>query len=335
MRRRAPSRARAACRAVLVAIGVVAASSVGVDAPAQERVRTIGVILPGGHFEPAVEGLREGIGAAGSRDARPPTLAVRDSEGDLKQVEAAAREFERAGVDLLVVFSTTPTLAARRVTSSVPIVFAIGSDPTTVGLAESTARPGGRLTGIHYLATDLTAKRLEILRELMPRLRSVLTFHNPANPVATASLAIARTAGQRLGVEVRATPVRSIEEIGASLDRLREAEADAYFFISDAMVTSQGPRIIERATALRMPTMTSADLDMVRKGAIAGYGTSERALGRLTARYVVRILAGSPPGELPIEAIDVPMLAINVGAAASLGIIIPPALLANADEVIE
>jgi putative tryptophan/tyrosine transport system substrate-binding protein len=334
MRRRATIGAPAFRRAALVAIALVAALSVGIESPAQERVRTIGVVLSGSMSETAAEGLREGLETAVSRGGPPPTLDVRNSEGDLKRVEAAARELERAGVDLLVVFSTTPTLAARRATNSVPIVFAIGSDPTTVGLAESTARPGGRLTGLHYLSQDLTAKRLEILHELMPRLRRVVTFHNPENRVATASVTLARDAGRRLNIEVRATPVRSIEEIRASLARLREEDADAYFFIADAMVSTQSARIIERATTLHLPTM-AWNLDMVRHGAIAGYGFSPRAIGRLTAGYVARILAGSRPADLPIEEVDVPALVINAGAAAKLGIVVPPALLANADEVIE
>jgi putative tryptophan/tyrosine transport system substrate-binding protein len=213
-------------------------------------------------------------------------------------------------------------------------VFSAGSDPVAMGLVASMPKPGGRLTGVHFLSAELTAKRLGLLRELLPALRRIVTFHNPANPVARLALEEARSATRLLGIDLVDHPVASLADIRARLALLGAAHADAFFFVSDSMVTSHGALIAETATAVKLPTM-AYELELVAKGALAGYGLNYREVGRLTAKYVSRILSGAPPSDLPVETMSQPGLAINLKTARALGLEIPPNILARADEVIE
>ena len=250
-------------------------------------------------------------------------------------IRAAARALEREErVDLIVALATSVALAAKQSTENVPIVFVTGSDPAALGLVDTLARPGGRLTGIHSISSDLTSKRLEFLREIMPTVQRVLTFYSPGNSTAVSAVELARDAVRRLGINLVEQAVTSTEEIHERLRALSATDAEAYFFGSDAMVNSQGSLILERANALRM-AVVAFGLDLVREGALISYGFSYRDLGRRAAVYVSRILAGARPSDLPVEAVSVPALAINLKAAKALGIEIPPTLLARADEVIE
>jgi putative tryptophan/tyrosine transport system substrate-binding protein len=305
---------------------------------AQElKPKRVGVVLPGGPFYAGVEGLRAGLKAAGLEEGRQLSLLVRDTKGDLKAAEAAAKDLERDGVDVIVAIPTSVALATKRATVAVPIVFAAGSDPVAFGLVDSIARPGGRLTGVHFITADLTAKRLEILKELVPTLRRVVIIYNPDNPVnmlAMGAVSLARDAARQLGVDLVERQVTSPQDIQQRLRDLNAADADAFFFIGDPTLLSQIASVLDRLTALRMPTVVIQP-DLVREGALAGYGVSYRDVGRMAAPYVARVLAGAQPGDLPVEDVSRVLLTINLKTAAALGLTIPPSILARADEVIE
>jgi putative tryptophan/tyrosine transport system substrate-binding protein len=305
-------------------------------AHAQTRgLRRIGVIYQGGPYEASIEGLRDGLKAAGLEEGRDVALLVRNVRGDAAAAEAAARALEGDDkVDVIVAISTTAARAAKRATAEVPIVFSIGEDPVALGLVDSMAAPGGRLTGFHALTNDLTAKRLEILREVMPKLRRVVTFYDPRNSVSVSGLAAAREAAGKLGIDVAAHHVTSPQQIRERLRTLAAAEAEAFFFVPGALITSHAALIVEAANALRLPTMP-LELGGVRAGALASYGLDFRESGRRPAVYVARILAGTLPRDLPVEAIDQPALAINLKTAKAIGLDIPQTLLDRADEVIE
>ncbi len=196
-------------------------------------------MIQGDAYDVGVDGLREGLKASGLEEGPRLNLLIRNARGELTAIEAAARALEREdGVDLIVAFATSVALAAKRATANVPIVFVTGSDPAALGLVDTLARPGGRLTGVHSISSDLTSKRLEILRELMPRLRRVVTFYNPGNPSAVSAMELARDAARRLGIDLIEQPVTSTEEIHERLRALSATDAEAYFFGSDAMVNS-------------------------------------------------------------------------------------------------
>jgi putative tryptophan/tyrosine transport system substrate-binding protein len=233
-----------------------------------------------------------------------------------------------------VTFSTSVTVAARRATRDVPVVFAAGADPVQFGLIDSFARPGGRLTGVHFLTADLSEKRIELTREILPNARRVITFYNPANPAAKSANDSARKTAELVGIEWIERHVSSPEEVRERLREIRPADADAYFFVSDSMVIAQDQIIVDAMRDLRIPTV-AYELDLVSRGALAGYGLNYREVGRLMATYVSRILAGTHSGDLPVQTITRIVLAINLKTAKALGITVPPTLLARADEVIE
>jgi putative ABC transport system substrate-binding protein len=322
-------------RLVLAAILILGLLATPLAAEAQQaRVYHIGVILQGGPYSAAIDGLRDGLRELGLEEGKQFLLHVRDVKGDLKSVEAAARSLEEQKVDLIYALATSVTLAAKRATKRVPIVFYAGTDPVAVGLVESFRKPGGRLTGVHGQFNDLTAKRLELLKEMIPRLRRAVTFYNPDNPAAQQSLKLARDAARQLKVELVERPVASVEELRAGLRALRPGDADAFFLVSDAMVVSQEELIIDIARAKRLPTMLSFKGNVAR-GALASYGESYYAVGRVSAKHVQRIFLGAAPGDLPVEQLDRLHFVINLKTAKALGLTIPQSARTRADELIE
>ncbi len=317
-------------------IGVVAggllAAPLATEAQ-QVRVYRVGVILQGGSTLQAVDGLRKGLEELGLEEGKQLILHVREGKGDLKAVEEAARNLEREKVDLIYSVATSVTLAVKRATKTVPIVFSVGGDPVVFGLVESF-QPGGRFTGTYSQTTELTAKRLELLKEMVPRVRRVVTFYDPDNRSAQRGIKDARDAAHQLKVELVEHRVSSVEELRAGLRALGTGEAGAFLSIPDAMVLSQLGLIIDTARAKKWPTMFQ-DRESVVQGGLASYGTSYEALGRLAATYVQRILLGADPGDLPVEQSDRLYFVLNLKTAKALGLTIPPSVLLRADEVIE
>jgi putative ABC transport system substrate-binding protein len=258
---------------------------------------------------------------------------VRDAKGDLKSVETVARGPEEEHVDLIYSLATSVTLAVKQVTKRVPIVFYAGTDPVSVGLVDSFPKPGGRLTGIYGHFTEMTAKRLELLKEMVPRVRRPLVFYNPDNRAAQESLTLARDAARQLDLKLIERPVTSVEELRAGLRALRPGEADALTIVSDAMVVSRQDLLIEAATAKRLPTMLTDRASV--SGALAGMGEPYYRIGRLSAKPIQRVLLGANPGDLPIDQLDRLHFVVNLKTAKALGLTIPRAVLARADEIIE
>jgi putative tryptophan/tyrosine transport system substrate-binding protein len=299
----------------------------------QAKVYRVGVLLPGSAWYETIDGLRVGLRELGFEEGKQFTLAIRDWKGDAKAAEEAARNLEQEKVNLIYATSTGGTIAAKRATADTSIVFAAGTDPVVLGLVESFAKPGGRLTGVHYRVTDLTAKRLEILKEIVPKLRRVVTFYDPRNPVAIESSKLAREAARLLTVELVERQVASSEEFQAGVRALRPGEVDAYFAVSDPMAANQAQLIIDTARVKRLPTMFDF-LSFVIKGGLASYAVSFHEVGRLSAKYVQRILTGVKPKDLPVEGVDKIELVINLKTAKQIGLTIPPNVLARADRVI-
>jgi putative ABC transport system substrate-binding protein len=314
---------------------IIAALGVGATAEAgQAKVYRVGVILQGGWLYQVVDGLRDGLKELGLEEGKHLVLEIRDTKGDLKAVEQVAKSLEREKVNLLYAINTSVTIAVRRATADIPIVFFAGADPVALGLVDSFAKPGGRLTGVHGLVRDLTAKRLEILKDILPKLRRVVTFYDPGNPVARESGGLGRDTARRLRVELVERHVASVEELQKALAALKIGEADAYFFTPDAMVAAQAQLIIDTAKAKKLATMFH-EPSLVAKGALASYGVSFHEAGRLSAKYVQRILTGANPRDLPVEGVQRLELVLNLRTAKEIGLTIPPEVLAKADKVIK
>src|SRR5882724_2483021 len=183
----------------------------------QPKVYRVGVLLPGDAWYEIIDGLRTGLRELGLEEGKQFVLDIRDTKGDAKAAEEAARNLEQEKVNLIYATRTSVTVAAKRATADIPIVFSAGTDPVVLGLVESFAKPGGRLTGVYEPATDLTAKRLEILREIVPKLHRVLAFYDPNNPVATESAKLAREAARQMGIQLVERHFASVKELQARI----------------------------------------------------------------------------------------------------------------------
>ena len=299
----------------------------------QAKTYRIGVLFPGGPLSETVDGLRKGLKELGFEEGKQFTLAIRDTKGDAKATADAARTFEQERVNLIYAIASSVIVAAKEATQNVPIVFTIGTDPVAMGLVNDFSKPGGRLTGVHYLVKDLTAKRLEILKAMLPKTSRVVAFFDPATSVAGAGATLAREEAKRLGLKFIERHVNSIEELRKGLQNLKAGEADVLFYIPDPMVVGQAQFIIETAKSKRLPTMFQ-DESLVAEGGLASYGQNFQEIGRLSAKLVYRILNGTPPRDLRIETIDNVELTINLKTAKELGLTIPPNVLARANKVI-
>lgn len=300
----------------------------------QARVYRVGVIHEGGPSQAVVEGLKDGLKELGFAEGKQYVVEAHDLHGDRSAAAEAARDLERANVDLIYTAATSVTTAVKRSTTKVPIVFAIGEDPVVAGLVESFASPGGRLTGVYNQQAALTAKRLQILKVILPDLHKVVTFYDPSNASASAAAKAAEEAARQLRIDLVERHVMSVEQLRQGMTALRTQDADAYFYVNDAMVTSQSQFIIDTARAKKLPTMFATPT-LCKQGALVCYGVSFHEWGRVSARYVQRILTGADPQSLPVESLSRVELVVNSKTAREIGVTIPQDLLLRADEVIQ
>jgi putative ABC transport system substrate-binding protein len=305
-----------------------------IGAQPADRPYQLGVILEGGPYLAALDGLRSGLKDLGLEEGRHFVLHVHDVKGDPNAVGPAARTLERQKVDLIYAVTTSVTLATRQATTRIPIVFYAGSDPVSAGLVQSFRKPGGRLTGVYSRTVDLTPKRFELLKAILPRLRRVVTFYRRDNAVAVRSVQAMRDVARELKIELLERPVASPDELRAGLRALKPGTADAYLQAGDATIVSQTDLILEIARAKKLPTIFSDETSVVR-GGLACYGLNYRTASRHAAAYVRRVLLGADPGNLPVEQMDEPYTVINLKTARELELTIPPSLLQRVDRVIE
>jgi len=312
----------------------VALTVCGAKADAQQpKVYQVGVIHQGGPYGAVVDGLQDGLRELGFENGKQVRLEIRDTKSDLKLVDEAAKQFERKKVNLIYAVTTSVTTAVKNVTSSTPIIFAVGSDPVASGLVQSFVKPGGRLTGVQYSTTDLTGKRLELLKEIIPKLSRVLTIFNPDNRVSKEAAALARDAAKQLSVRLVVRHASSAEELRQRLESIKAKEADAFFYTTDGMVTSQAKLVIDLTLSKKLPTMFS-EQSLVVMGGLASYGQNFREIGHRSAKFVQKVMTGQNPQDLRIETVDKFELTINLKTAKQIGLTIPPNVLARADKVI-
>ena len=321
-------------RSILVGIAAAILFSVHVAGAQDTKVPRVGVILQGGPWYAIVEGLRDGLRELGLAEGKQFVLDIRDTRGDLKAVEDAAKSLEQQKVNLIYTAATSVSLVAKRVTKNIPIIFVAGTNPVTVKLVESIPAPGGRLTGVYFRSTDLMGKRLELLREIIPNLHRVVTFYNPSNRSAVEAAKEAREAANNLGLDLIERQVASIEDLKKALQAYTAGEADAFISVSDAMVDSQIQLVIDTGKTKNLPTMLY-EPSSVLQGGLATYSADFNEIGRLSAKYVQRVLAGANPALMPVESIDRLMFVINLKTAKQIGLKIPGSILLRADRVIE
>jgi putative ABC transport system substrate-binding protein len=277
-------------------------------------------------------GLRQGLADFGYVVGRNLVLEERYANGDAERVPALIAELLALNIDVLLTPGTPITLAAQRATSTVPVVCVTG-DPVKTGFAASLARPGGNITGLSLLSGDYSAKWLELLKEAAPKVRRVAMLWNPDNLGIINESERMRETAIALGLELIALSVRAAD-IENSLTALEAADLDGLVVTDDPLLEPLLPRMITITAQRRLPAIYAFS-ETVQRGGLMSYSANFFKLWRRAAGYVDRILKGANPAELPIEqAIEV-TLNINLKTAKALGLMIPEALLARADEVIE
>jgi putative ABC transport system substrate-binding protein len=281
-----------------------------------------------------IVGLRDGLQELGYQENKDFVIGVRFTQGNAAELPAAARDLVRHAVDIIVAHGGgSAAKAAQTATQRIPIVFAGVSDPVGLGLVKSFARPGGNLTGIADLETELAPKRMEIFREIVPGLKRVLLVYDATNADAVEKLAIYRDAARRLGLALLERPVRSEEEARAALTGIRKGEADG--LLSPQVLALNIPGLInEIASKQAIPTMFHHSFFTEQAG-LASYSASIHELGRQAARLVDKILKGAKPADLPVEQPTKFELVVNLKTAKALGIKVPQSVLVRADRVIE
>jgi putative tryptophan/tyrosine transport system substrate-binding protein len=276
-----------------------------------------------------VQRLRE----LGWIEDRTVTIEYRWAEGRNEHLAEFAADFVSRKVDVIVTSATPPTVAAKQATSVIPIVFAALGDPVGAGVVKSLARPGGNATGLSLQATDATGKRLSLLGEVIPGLRRLAIMANSDNPSAALEMREAEATARTLGLERVTSEIRRSEDIAPAFDALK-GRAEALYVCNDPLATTSRVRISTLASAARLPTMFIAR-EYVEAGGLMSYGANFQDLYRRTAEIVDKILRGAKPADIPVEQPTKFDLTINLIAAKAVGLTIPPALLARADEVIE
>ena len=277
-------------------------------------------------------GLRKGLADLGYEIGRNIIFEDRYAENDSARVPVLIAELLAQKVDVLVTVGTFATLAARRATATVPIVFASG-DPVKSGVVASLNRPGGNATGISILSSDYSAKWLELMKEALPRLKRVAVLWNPQNPSVVTEVEQMKTAAQALGVDLSAF-VGDAAKIDESLASIANGGFDSLAMTTDPSLEVFTPKVIAFAAEHRLPTIYPFSF-AVAQGGLISYAIDLFDMWRRTAKYIDRILKGAKPADLPVEQATRVELKINLKTARALGVVFPPTLLARADEVIE
>ena len=281
-----------------------------------------------------VQALREGLHELGYVECQNLLLEIRWAEGRPDRLPGLASELLRTGPDVLVTSGSESILTLKRATGVVPIIMATVMDPVALGIAPSLAKPGGNLTGLAILSLALTSKRLQLLKEAVPRLSRVAVLWNPDNSGNALMLREVETASQTLGLHWQGFAVRRPDELAGAFEAILGAQSNGILAIEDSMLVSHRSRIVESVARTRLPAMY-AFRQFVDAGGLMSYGPNIPDSFRRAAVYVDKILKGAKPGDLPIEQPTKFELVINLKTAKALGLTIPPSLLQRADQVIE
>ena len=322
-------------REFIAGLGGAAAWPLAARAQQPGKVPTIGFL---GQGTPAAEGQRfaafvHRLRELGWIESRTVAIEVRWAEGRAERAAEIAAELVRLKIDVIVTSGTPLVAAARQATSIVPIVFAVAGDPVGTGLVASLARPGGNVTGLSVLATDLPGKRIELLREAVPGLQRLAIMGNAGNPVVALEMGEFHTAASALGLQALMLEIRRAEDITPGFEALK-GRAEALYVCQDLLTLTNRVRINTLALGARLPAM-HASREGVEAAGLMSYGPNFPDLYRRAGDYVDKILRGAKPADIPVEQPTKFDLVINLTTAKALGLAVPPSLLARADEVIE
>jgi putative tryptophan/tyrosine transport system substrate-binding protein len=280
------------------------------------------------------EAFRQSLREHGYVEGKDISIEWRSYEGNRDRQRAFADELVRLKVDVIVAVGSGDIQTAKEATSTIPIVMMVGGDPVTSGFVASLARPGGNITGLATLRPELSGKRLELLKEIVPKLSRVAFIASPANRDYTNEKKEVELAAAALAIKMRVLEIKTPKDVETAFQTARKEKADAVLFrVAGPLEAAQRPRIAEFAVKSRLPAMYDSAQN-VEAGGLASYGVSNIDLARRAAIYVDKILKGSKPADLPVEQPTKFEFIINLKSAKQIGLTIPPNVLARADKVI-
>ena len=283
---------------------------------------------------PFMAAFRQGLSEAGYVEGRNLAIEYRWSEGHYDRLPALAADLVGRKVDLIMASSPPSALAAKGATSTIPIVFRGGSDPVGDGLVASLARPGGNLTGVFLVAGELTAKRLELLSELVPRARVIALLVNPNSSTAERVIRDVQEAARTKGLQLHVLKASSETEIDTAFASLVQLHAGALVVGADPFLSSRREQLVALASRHSVPSIY-AWREFTDAGGLISYGASLTVAHRLMGVYTGKILKGAKPADLPVQQLTIFELVVNLKTAKVLGLTIPQSLLQRADEVIQ
>jgi putative tryptophan/tyrosine transport system substrate-binding protein len=324
-------------RFILTSLAGAFAPPLAVEAQQPGKVYRVG-ILTNKASDPAEarlwQAFRLGLRELGWIEGGNILMEFRGAEGNYARLPELAADLVRLKVDLIVARSSQFVQPAKAATSSIPIVFVVHADPEGTGHVASLARPGGNITGLANLQTDLGPKELELLISAVPVAKRIAVLWNPDTPSHTPGLKAVEEAGRTLRVQLQAVGARTGAELAGAFSTMARARAQAVLVLGSAVFIAERQRVAELAITHRLPTMSGMK-EAVEAGGLMSYGPNFEDLYRRGAIYVDKILKGAKPADLPVEQATKFEMIINLKTAKALGLTIPPSLLLRADQVIE
>ena len=331
-------------REFLAVLGGAAAWPLATRAQQAERIYRIGVLAPEVPPPGLLETFQDELRALGYVEGKNVAIESRHAGGKNERLATLADELVRLGMDIILAVNTQAAQAAKKATATIPIVITRVTDPVKTGLVDSFARPGGNITGMSNMLEAINAKRLQLLKEILPGLAHVAVLWDIGNPGATVVVDDMETVSARLGLDMLRVPVHGPADFPGAFDVAVRGRAQALIIFDDALITKHRVELLDLAMRHTLPivSLDAAHAAIVslykptaEAGALITYGPNTPAMYRRAAYYVDRILKGAKPGDLPIEQPTKFDLFINGKTAKALGLTIPESLLALADEVIQ
>ena len=315
--------------------GAAAAWPLAARAQQRGKVARIGYLGlgPASAWSSRVEALRAGLRDLGWVEGKNIVIEFRWADG-VQQLPEFAAELVRMKVDVIYAPSSTMVEPARQATKTIPIVFSNHADPIGSGHVASLPRPGGNITGLSEMASELDAKQLEILKEVVPQATRIGVLWNPTTPSQVPGLQSLKAAGEKLGLTLHMASAATAEEFDGAFASMARENVDSLFVMPSPLIVMQRVRVAELALKYRLPGIFSVK-EAVEAGGLMSYTVDRIDLSRRSELYIDKILKGASPADLPVEQASKYLLVINIKTAKALGIDVPPTLLAIADEVIE
>jgi putative ABC transport system substrate-binding protein len=323
-------------REFITLLGGAAAWPLAAQAQQPTRVWRIGIleIIARASNAESFNAFRQGLQELGYVEGQNLIFEYRSADGNNGRLPGLASELVRLKVDLIVTRTTVAALAAEKATETIPIVMAASGDPVGFGLVASLARPGGNITRLSSVAAELTGKKVELLKDMIPAIARLSAIFNMTNPFHVLEWSEVEKAARSLGIQPRLLDVRKREDIERAFDAARDQHADALFIGGDTLTQENQTLVVELAASHHLPAIY-VFREFVDAGGLIFYGASYPDLYRRAATYVDKVLKGTKPADLPIQQPTKFELVINLKTAKALGLTVPLPLLGRADEVIE